>query len=322
MLKWNVGDLVQTRDAYGEALLDVGRRRKDIAVMDSDLQRSNKTYAFGQAHPERFFDMGIAEADMVCTAAGMAATGFTVFATSFAMFVPGRAYDQIRLQLSYARENVKIIGVSAGLTQGPDGATHQALDDIALARLLPNLTVLVPADATEAYQAVLAAAEVEGPVYIRLGRYPTPVIFREDYVFEVGAMPVLRQGSDLVIYATGIMAALALDTAVILAGRGVDAAVLNVPTLKPLDARAILHAAEGKQLAVTMEEHWISGGLGSAVAEILAENRDTPALLRIGVNDVFGQSATAAELLEHYGLTPDHMAAAILTKLEAEQRRQ
>ncbi|MFN2292529.1 MAG: transketolase family protein, partial [Anaerolineae bacterium] len=177
MLKWNVGDLVQTRDAYGEALLDVGRRRKDIAVMDSDLQRSNKTYAFGQAHPERFFDMGIAEADMVCTAAGMAATGFTVFATSFAMFVPGRAYDQIRLQLSYARENVKIIGVSAGLTQGPDGATHQALDDIALARLLPNLTVLVPADATEAYQAVLAAAEVEGPVYIRLGRYPTPVIF-------------------------------------------------------------------------------------------------------------------------------------------------
>lgn len=321
MLKWNVGELVETRDAYGEALLELGRRRQDIAVMDSDLQRSNKTYAFGQAHPERFFDMGIAEADMVCTAGGMAATGFTVFATSFAMFVPGRAYDQIRLQLSYARENVKIVGVSAGLTQGPDGATHQALDDIALARLLPNLTVLVPADATEAYRAVIAAAEIEGPAYIRLGRYPTPVIFDEDYRFQIGAMSDVRHGKDLVVYATGIMTSLALETAGILAGDGIDAAVWNVPTIKPLDAGTVVHAAEGKQLAVTMEEHWISGGLGSAVAEILAEQRHTPPLLRIGVHDVFGQSATADELLQHYGLTPDQMAAAILERLESEQRR-
>jgi transketolase len=317
MAKWQVGDRVETRDAYGEALLELGRRRQDIAVMDSDLQRSNKTYAFGQAHPERFFDMGIAEADMVCTAAGMAATGFTVFATSFAMFVPGRAYDQIRLQLSYARENVKIVGVSAGLTQGPDGATHQALDDIALARLLPDLTVLVPADANEAYQVVIAAAEIEGPVYIRLGRYPTPVIFGEDYRFRITAMPLLRQGQDLVIYATGIMTAMALDTAEILAREGIDAGVLNVSTIKPLAMEALLGAVEGKRLAVTMEEHWISGGLGSAVAEILAEVGHTPPLLRFGVEDQFGQSATADELLEHYGLTPSRMGAAIRHRLHA-----
>lgn len=317
MMKWRIGERVETRDAYGEALLELGRRRADVAVMDADLQRSNKTYAFGQAHPERFFDLGIAEADMVCTAAGMAATGFTVFATSFAMFVPGRAYDQIRLQLSYARENVKIVGVSAGLTQGPDGATHQSLDDIALTRLLPDLTVLVPADATEAYQAVIAAAEIEGPVYIRLGRYPTPVLFDEEYRFEIGAVPVMRLGGDIVVYATGIMTALALETAEILAGEGIEAAVLNVPTLKPLDLAAILDAARGKRLAVTMEEHWISGGLGSAVAETLAEVPGTPPLLRIGVEDRFGQSATADELLAHYGLTPSRMVETILQRMES-----
>ena len=314
-MKWKIGDRVETRDAYGEALLELGRRREDVVVMDSDLQRSNKTFAFGQAHPERFFDLGIAEADMVCTAAGVAATGFTVFATSFAMFVPGRAYDQIRLQLSYAHENVKIVGVSAGLTQGPDGATHQSLDDIALTRLLPDLTVLVPADATEAYQAVLAAAEVPGPVYLRLGRYPTPVLFGESYRFEIGAVPVMRHGSDVAIYATGIMTALALDTAEILAGQEIEAVVLNVPPLKPLNAPAILDAAAGKRLAVTMEEHWIGGGLGSAVAETLAEVRGTPPLLRIGVRDQFGQSATADELLAHYGLMPEQMAVSILQKL-------
>jgi len=315
-MKWQLGERVETRDAYGEALLELGRRRQDIVVLDSDLQRSNKTYAFGQEHPGRFFDLGIAEADMVCTAAGMAATGLTVFATSFAMFVPGRAYDQIRLQLGYARENVKIVGVSAGLTQGPDGATHQSLDDVALTRMLPDLTVLVPADATEAYQAVIAAADIDGPVYLRLGRYPTPVLFDEDYCFEVGAMPVLRQGGDVTIYSTGIMTALALDTADILATEGIEATVLNVPTIKPLDTAVVGETAWGKRLAVTMEEHWISGGLGSAVAETLAEMPGMPPLLRIGVVDRFGQSATADELLEHYRLTPVHMAASIRRRLD------
>lgn len=314
-MKWKLGDRVETRIAYGEALLELGKHRQDVVVLDADLQRSNMTYAFGQAHPERFFDMGVAEADMVCTAAGMAATGMTVFATSFAMFVPGRAYDQIRLQLSYGQENVKIVGVSAGLTQGPDGATHQALDDVALVRQLPGMTVLNPADATEAYRAVVAAAEIATPVYIRLGRYPTPVIFGEDYRFEIGAVPVMRRGDDIVICATGIMTALALDTAEILADQGIETSVLNVPTIKPLDTEAILDAALEKKLCVTMEEHWISGGLGSAVAETLAEVRNTPPLLRIGVRDKFGQSATADELLEHYGLTPVHMAESILNAI-------
>lgn len=314
-MKWKLGERVETRIAYGEALLELGKRRQDVVVLDADLQRSNMTYAFGQAHPERFFDMGVAEADMVCTAAGMAATGMTVFATSFAMFVPGRAYDQIRLQLSYGQENVKIVGVSAGLTQGPDGATHQALDDVALVRQLPGMTVLNPADATEAYRAVVAAAEIATPVYIRLGRYPTPVIFGEDYRFEIGAVPVMRRGDDIVICATGIMTALALDTAEILADQGIETSVLNVPTIKPLNTEAILDAALGRKLCVTMEEHWISGGLGSAVAETLAEVRNTPPLLRIGVRDKFGQSATADELLEHYGLTPAHMAESILNAM-------
>lgn len=310
-MKWKPGDRVETRDAYGEALLELGRRRQDIVVLDADLQRSNKTYDFGQAHPERFFDMGIAEADMVCTAAGMAATGLTVFATSFAMFLPGRAYDQIRLQLAYGQENVKIVGVSSGLTQGPDGATHQCLDDVALTRQLPGMTVLVPADATEAYKAVLTAAEIATPVYIRLGRYPTPVIFAEDYPFKIGAVPVVRAGDDITIYATGIMTALALETAEILSDQDIEAEVLNVATIKPWNADAILAAGAGKQLCVAMEEHWISGGLGSAVAETLAEVGGTPPLLRIGVRDQFGQSASADELLEHYGLTPTQMAKTI-----------
>jgi len=314
-MNWRIGERIQTRDAYGAALLELGRRRQDIVVMDADLQRSNRTYDFGQAYPDRFFDMGIAEADMVSTAAGMAATGMTVFATSFAMFVPGRCYDQIRLQLAYGRTNVKLVGVSAGLTQGPDGATHQSLDDVALMRQLPGMTVLVPADATETFRVVEAAAEIEGPVYIRLGRYPTPVLFDADYYFQVGAAPTLRRGGDVALLATGIMTAKALDTADILSDRGVDAAVTNVSTIKPLNADALLSAVLDKRLGVTMEEHSIIGGLGSAVAEIMAERSFTPPLLRIGVQDRFGQSGTADELLEHYGLTPGQMAETILRTL-------
>jgi len=314
-MKWKIGDRVETRDAYGKALVDLGARRPDVVVMDADLQRSNKTYAFGQAYPDRFFDMGIAEADMICTAAGMAATGMTVFASSFAMFVPGRCYDQVRLQLSYGQANVKIAGVSAGITQGPDGATHQSLDDVALTRQLPGMIVIVPADATEAYQATLAAAEIAEPVYLRLGRYPTPVIFGEDYRFQIGAVPVLRRGADVVLYATGIMTSMALDTAGLLAATGIEAAVLNVPTIKPLDIEAVVRPAAGARLAVTMEEHSIIGGLGSAVAEALACAGHMSTLLRIGIQDCFGQSGTADELLEYYGLTPAHMASQIRSAL-------
>jgi len=314
-MKWKVGERVQLRDAYGEALLELGRQRQDIVVMDADLQRSNRTFNFGQAYPDRFFDMGISEADMVSTAAGMAATGMTVFATSFAMFVPGRCYDQIRLQVAYGRTSVKLVGVSAGLTQGPDGATHQSLDDVALMRQLPGMTVLVPADATETFLAIQAAAEIQGPVYIRLGRYPTPVLFDADFGFQVGVAPALRSGQDVVLLATGIMVAKALETADILAAQGIDAAVLNVSTIKPLGADAIVGAALGKRLAVTMEEHSIIGGLGSAVAEILAGSASTPPLLCIGVEDQFGQSGVADELLEYYQLTPKQMVGTILQRL-------
>ena len=319
-MKWDVGDRVQTREGYGEALLELGREREDVVVLDSDLQRSNRTYAFGQANPERFFDIGIAEADMISTAAGMAATGLTVFATSFAMFLPGRCYDQIRLQVAYAQANVKLVGVSAGLTQGPDGATHQSLDDVALMRQLPHLTVLVPADATEAFMAVKAAAEILGPVYIRLGRYPTPVLYGGDYSFQVGVSPVMRSGGDVAIYATGIMVAKALEVATILSSEGVEASVVNVATIKPLDENAVLSQVRESALAVTMEEHSIIGGLGSAVAEILAGSPGAPPLLRLGVRDRFGQSGGADELLEHYGLTPRRMASDILGSLSGGER--
>ena len=252
---------------------------------------------------------------MVSTAAGLASTGLTVFANSFAMFVPGRCYDQIRLQLAYGRSNVKLVGVSAGLTQGPDGATHQSMDDVALMRQLPHMTVLVPADATETFLAVIAAAEMEGPVYIRLGRYPTPVLFGEDYSFTVGAMPLLRAGVDVSIMATGIMVAKALEAAELLSLQGIEASVSNVATIKPLNTEAVLALVRDSQLAVTMEEQSIIGGLGSAVAEVLAESLAQPPLLRLGVRDCFGQSGLADELLEQYGLSPRGMVADIMEKM-------
>jgi transketolase len=240
MVNWIVGDLVETRDAYGEGLLEAGRRRQDIIVLDSDLQRSNKTFAYGEAYPDLFYDLGIAEADMVSTAAGMATMGFTVFATSFAMFLPGRCYDQIRLQVAYAQSDVKLAGVSAGITQGPDGASHQSLDDISLMRHLPGMTVIVPADAEEAYQAVLRAVEYKGPVYLRFGRYPTPVIFNEQYQFEIGKAKVIKEGADVALFATGIMVSKALQAAETLDRDGIQAAVVNISTIKPIDRIKIL----------------------------------------------------------------------------------
>lgn len=303
--------LEQTRMVYGEALLELGRERADVVVLDADLYKSTRTVLFGEAFPERFFDLGIAEADMVSTAAGMAASGLIAYANSFAIFLTGRCYDQIRLQVAYPALNVKLIGSSAGLTQGPDGASHQALEDVALMRALPNMTVVVPADDVETRQATKAIASYPGPVYMRLGRYPTPTVSPQGYRFQVGKAVQLRPGKDVAIIATGIMVAKALEAARQLAAEGLDVGVINMSTIKPLDREMVERVGRQTRLVVTAEEHSIIGGLGSAVAEVLAEGRFAP-LLRIGVRDEFGQSATADELLEHYGLTGPKLAAQVL----------
>jgi transketolase len=299
---------VETRDAYGKALLELGRANEKIVVLDADLWRSTKSSLFAEAFPNRFFDMGISEQDMISTGAGMAATGFTPFLNSFAMFLTGRAYDQIRLQLCYVPMNVILAGSSAGLTQGPDGASHQSFDDVALMRGLPNMTVLVPADGTETEKCVWAAVEVAGPVYIRLGRYQTPLIFDASYQFQVGKAAVMRQGQDVALFSNGHMTARALAAADLLEKAGISTSVVNVSTVKPLDRETILAVADQARLVITIEEHSVIGGLGSAVAEALAEKKLGP-LVRMGLQDTFGQSGSADELLECYGLTADNMAA-------------
>lgn len=304
--------LEQTRFAYGEALLELGQAREDIVVLDADLYNSTRTVLFGKAFPDRFFDLGIAEADMVSTAAGMAASGLTVFANSFAIFLTGRCYGQVRIQVAYPSLNVKLVGSSAGLTQGPDGASHQSLEDVSLMRALPNMTIVVPADGLETRQATAAIADHDGPVYMRLGRYPTPTVSPPDYAFQIGKAAQLRQGKDIEIIAAGMMVAKALEAADILAQKGLDVGVTNMATIKPLDCQAVERAGRQTKLVVTAEEHNIIGGLGSAVAEVLAGGSFCP-LLRIGVQDEFGQSATADELLDVYGLTGPKVAQRILT---------
>lgn len=302
--------LQQTRFSYGEALLELGRERQDVVVLDADLYNSTRSVLFGQEFPDRFLDLGIAEADMVSMAAGLASTGLVPFANSFAIFLTGRCYDQVRIQVAYPSLNVKLVGSSAGLTQGPDGASHQSLEDVTLMRALPNMTVVVPADDLETRQATRAIAEHNGPVYMRLGRYPTPTVSPEGYQFQIGKSVQVRAGSDLTIIACGIMVAKALEAADLLANDGIAARVINMSSIKPLDKDAVLRAGSETRLVVTAEEHNIIGGLGSAVAEVLAEGRLAP-LLRIGVNDEFGQSASADELLDYYGLTGPKVAARI-----------
>jgi transketolase len=314
-MDWNIGDKIDSRIAYGQALLELGKQSRSVVVLDADLQRSTRTYEFGQMFSDRFFDMGISEADMISTAAGLASTGLIPFANSFAMFLPGRCYDQIRLQIAYPICNVKLCGSSAGLTIGPDGASQQSLDDIALMRALPNMTVIVPADATETYQSVMRAYEFKGPVYIRVSRYLGPVIYDAAYNFQIGIPNLLLQGDELLILATGIMVEKGLRTAELLQGNGYSSALMNISTIKPLAKELVLPQCIGKKLIVTIEEHSIIGGLGSAIAEMLAEELQTPPLLRLGVNDCFGQSGTADDLLEFYGLTSNKIADSILKEL-------
>jgi transketolase len=296
-------DRTETRNAYGQALLDLGKARPDVVVLDADLYNSTRTSLFRAAFPDRFFDMGIAEQDMVSTAAGMAACGLNPYCNSFALFLTARCYDQIRLQLAYPSLPVKLAGSSAGLTQGPDGASHQSLEDISLMRGLPNMTVVVPADDVETTQATQALADWPGPAYLRLGRYPMPRLFGSDYRFRVGQAVRLREGDYVVVFATGHMVAKSLDAAELLAQDGIQARVVNVSTIKPLDREAVLAAADGVAMAFSVEEHNVVGGLGSAIAEVLAEAGGTP-LRRLGVQDSFGESGLADELLEKYRLQP------------------
>lgn len=299
-----------TREGYGKALAKIGAAQPNVVVLDADLAKSTKSYEFCKHYPERFFNMGIAEASMMGTAAGLAASGKTVFASTFAIFATGRAFEQIRNSIAYPKLNVKIAASHAGLTVGEDGASHQAIVDISIMRSLPNMTVIVPADGVEAEKTVFAAAQHDGPVYLRLGRSAVPVIFGEEHEFRIGVSTQLRDGHDATILACGIMVAESMLAAEELAAEGINARVVNMSTIKPLDQQAVLRAARETGAIVTAEEHSIVGGLGSAVAEFLVENAPVP-LERVGVKDTFGESGKPQELLEKYGLTKKEIKEAV-----------
>lgn len=298
---------IATRDAYGQALAELGAINDKVVVLDADLSKSTKTNDFKKVYPERFFNVGIAEQNLLGTAAGMAAAGKIPFASSFAVFAVGRAYDQIRNSIAYPNLNVKIAATHAGLTVGEDGGSHQMLEDIALMRAVPNMTVIVPADGVETKQVVMAAAAHQGPVYIRLGRPKVPVLFGDDYKFEIGKGVVLREGTDVTLVGNGIMVSKAMEAAELLATDGISAAVVNISTIKPLDHALITEMAQKTGAVVTCEEHNIYGGLGSAVAEVLVETCPVP-MARVGVEDKFGESGLPDELLEKYGLTAANIA--------------
>ena len=303
-----MAEKIATREAYGNALAELGEKY-DFVVLDADLAAATKTGVFKKKFPERFFDCGIAEGNMMSVAAGIASTGKVVFASSFAMFAAGRAYEQVRNSIGYPHLNVKIGATHAGITVGEDGATHQCVEDFALMRAIPGMTVINPADATEARAAVEAAINFKGPVYMRFGRYAVPVLFDKDnYKFELGKGVEMKDGSDLTIVATGMMVGMALEAAETLAVKGISARVINIHTLKPIDKDIILKAARETGAIVTAEEHSIIGGLGSAVAEVVAEGCPVP-VVRLGVNDEFGHSGKVPPLLEMYGLTPDNIVA-------------
>ena len=299
---------IATRDAYGEALAELGAVNENIVVLEADLSKSTKTCDFRKVYPERFINVGIAEQNMLGIAAGLAAAGKVPFASTFAVFAAGRAYDQIRNSIAYPNLNVKIAATHAGLTVGEDGGSHQMLEDIALMRALPNMTVIVPADGIETKQVIQAVAEYEGPVYIRMGRPKVPVLFGDDYKFEIGKGVLMKEGTDVTLIGTGIMVSKAMEAAELLAAEGISASVVNISTIKPLDAELIIAQAQKTGAVVTCEEHTICGGLGSAVAEVLVENCPVP-MARVGVEDKFGESGLPDELLEKYGLSASNIAA-------------
>ena len=293
---------IATRDSYGNALVELGKEHDDLVVLDADLAAATKTGTFKKAFPERHIDCGIAECNMMGIAAGIAAAGKVPFASSFAMFAAGRAFEQVRNSIGYPHLNVKIGATHAGISVGEDGATHQCNEDIALMRTIPGMVVINPSDDVEAKAAVKAAYEHQGPVYLRFGRLAAPVINdRPDYKFELGRGIVLREGKDLTIVATGLMVSESLAAAEMLAAEGIDAKVINIHTIKPLDEELIVAAARETGKVVTVEEHSVIGGLGSAVCDALCAKHSVP-VLKIGVQDVYGESGPAVQLLEKYGL--------------------
>ena len=296
---------IATRESYGNALAELGAEHKDVVVLDADLAAATKTGVFKKVFPERFIDCGIAESNMMGVAAGLATTGLVPFASSFAMFAAGRAFEQVRNSIGYPHLNVKIGATHAGISVGEDGATHQCNEDIALMRTIPGMVVINPSDDVEAKAAVRAAYEHEGPVYMRFGRLAVPVINdRPDYKFELGKGVVLREGKDLTIIATGLPVSNCLEAAEKLAADGIDAKVINIHTIKPLDEELIVAAAKETGKVVTVEEHSVIGGLGSAVCDVLSEKAPTK-VMKIGINDTFGESGPAVELLKKYGLDSD-----------------
>ena len=303
-----MADKIATREAYGDALVEFAAKYDKLVVLDADLAEATKTVKFKKACPERFFDCGIAEGNMVSVAAGLATTGRIPFASTFAMFAAGRAYEQIRNSIGYPHLNVKIGATHAGITVGEDGATHQCLEDLATMRTIPGMTIINPADAVEARAAVEAAILHDGPCYLRFGRLAVPVINDPEYKFELGKGVTMADGKDVTIIATGIMVAMALEAKELLAAEGIDARVINIHTIKPLDTELVLKAASETGAIVTAEEHNVIGGLGSAVAEAVCESNPVPVVI-VGTKDTYGRSGKVPALLELYGLTPANLAA-------------
>lgn len=301
---------VATREAYGKALVKLGQVNDNVVVLDADLSKSTKTNDFYKTFPERFFNMGIAEQNLIGAACGLATAGKIPFASSFAMFATGRAFEVIRNSVCYPKLNVKVCATHAGLTVGEDGASHESVEDMAIMRAIPNMTVLVPADGVEAEQMIFEAAKFYGPMYVRLGRSAVPTLFDENYKFEIGKGVVVREGNDATIIACGIMVNEAIIASEALKSEGINTRVINMSTIKPIDRELIINAAKETGAIVTAEEHSIIGGLGSAVSEVVSE--ECPVVVKkVGVKDVFGESGTPAELLKKYGLTAEEIVNAV-----------
>ncbi len=308
-----------TRDAYGKALVELGSLHDDIVVLDADLSKSTKTINFAKKFPERFFNAGIAEQNMMGMAAGLAAAGKVVFASSFAIFATGRAFEQVRNSIAYANLNVRICATHSGITVGEDGGSHQSVEDITLMRSIPNLTVIVPADGVSTRKALFKLYEHNGPAYLRLGRPALPLIYKDNLDFQIGQGIQLREGQDAAIIACGAMVALGLQAAEILEAEGIQVTVIDMHSIKPLDKDLIIRSAQQTGALLTAEEHTIIGGLGSAVCEVVSENYPVP-VIRMGINDVFGQSGTPDELMQHYGLTVEKIVQNIHILLKKKKK--